>query len=442
MTGLVAVRTPIEHDTKSRSWFRRLSRVTWVQHRTGLISITLLFAAFAIVLLVTGQTAHHSYAQYLANSCLSPVKLQLHPAKCQTIWNTLLAQNNSRTNILMWTTRTVTLLAAIFLGVPLLSRELESGSYRFAWSQGVGRVRWALTKSGLLVVALMVVTAALSVALWWYLAPFNGARLTNHWIPDQFDITYLSLALWAGLAFFVSVLIGGLARKVIPAMASAMGTVAVLVFLVFIYLDKWFLTINARVFRVPVDEGYAPNLGTINEASSPDVAGPHGAWMLHGWITSPSGATLNKAQTFELMTRAETAVQGSNNPHAANVWLAAHHDAAWNTYQPAGHYWPLQLAYAAGLLVCLFLLVCATVSIVQRVGSGGTLRSSASVVAEKFRPSRSSGPHAKTLNTSDQSPRLNRRSYGTLGQRPHESIDANHPESSDESKKYPRQKGE
>lgn len=410
MTELITVRSRTEHDTKSGSWLRRMCRVTWFQHKTGLVSIIVLFAAFAIVLLVTGQAAHQSYAQYVANSCLSHPTAP-HLARCLKLQESLLAQNNPRTNIVMWAARTMTLLAGVFLGVPILSRELESGSYRFTWSQGVGRVRWMLMKSGALLVALMAITAAFSVVLRWYLAPFNGAGFTNHWIPDQFDITYLSLALWAGLAFFVSVIIGGLTRKVIPAMATAMGTVAVLVLLAFIYLDKWILTFNARVFRVPVGAGFAPNTGTINEASGPDVAGPHGAWMLHGWITSPSGAILNKAQTFKLITRAETAVQGSNNPHAANAWLAAHHYVAWNTYQPLSHFWPLQFGYAAGLLLCLLILAAATAQVVQRVGSGSVLRSSVSVVAEKFWPNRSSD--AKLLSSSSQTPKFNRRSYGT-----------------------------
>jgi hypothetical protein len=415
MTKLIAVRTPIEHDTKSGSWLRSVSKVTWVQHKTGLISITLLFAAFAIVLLVTGQSPHQWYAQYVANSCLSHPAAP-HLAGCVKLQENLLEQNNSRTNIVMWAARTVTLLAAIFLGVPLLSRELESGSYRFAWSQGVGRIRWTLLKSGLLAVALMAVTVAFSVVLWWYLAPFNGAGLTDHWIPDQFDITYLSLALWAALAFFVSVIIGGLARKVIPAMATAMGTVAVLVILTFIYLDKWILTINARVFRVPVDEGYAPNTGAINEVSSSDVAGPRGAWMVHGWITNRSGTVLNKAQTFRLLTRAYVAVQGSNNPHAANAWLAAHHYVAWNTYQPSSHYWPLQFGYAAGLLACLLLLIGATVRVVQRVGSGSALRSSVWMVVGKIGPSRARGRYARWSNPYDHSSKFNKRSWGTLDQ--------------------------
>jgi hypothetical protein len=400
MTELTVVRAPIEHDTMRHSWPRRMARVTWVQHKTGLVSIAALFAVFAIVLVVTGQVPHHAYAEYLANSCLSTLVPAQHLAKCGTIHDTLSAQYGSETNIVMWATRALTLLAAVFLGVPLLSRELESGSYRFAWSQGIGRVRWALLKTTLLGLALMIMTFALSVALSWYLTPFNGAGFTNRWIPDDFDITYLSLALWAGLAFFVSVLIGALARKVIPAMAAAMATVAVLVVLAFVYVDKWILSINARVFRIPINQGYGPNTGTINTASGVGVAGPRGAWMLHGWITTRSGTVLDKAQTFTLLTRAETAVQGSTNKHAVNVWLAAHHYASWNTYQPANHYWPLQIGYAVGLLACLLIVVAATAWAVHRVGSGSLVRGAFSTLVDRPGRNRSKGTHATSPNRS------------------------------------------
>jgi hypothetical protein len=298
MTELTIVRAPIEHDEVRHSWPRRMARVTWIQHKTGLISIAILFAVFAIVLLVTGQAAHHSFGEYVANACGSTTTP--HVAKCLAVHDTMAVQYSSGSNFVQLASRAVTLLAAIFLGVPLLSRELESGSYRFAWSQGIGRVRWALLKSTLLGVSLMILTFALSIALQWYLAPFNGVGFTNRWIPGEFDITYLSLPLWAGFAFFLSVLIGAIARKVIPAMASAMAAVAVLVVLAFAYLDKWVLSISALVYRIPVDQGFAPNTGTINSASSTGVAGPRGAWMLNGWITTRSGAVLDKASRASL----------------------------------------------------------------------------------------------------------------------------------------------
>ena len=44
-------------------------------------------------------------------------------------------------------------LIGVFVGAPLLARELEHGTYRFAWTQGVTRRRWLLSKTLLLALA-------------------------------------------------------------------------------------------------------------------------------------------------------------------------------------------------------------------------------------------------------------------------------------------------
>ena len=48
----------------------------------------------------------------------------------------------------------VPVLIGAFAGAPVLARELETGTFRFAWTQGFGRWRWALAKLVLLAVVL------------------------------------------------------------------------------------------------------------------------------------------------------------------------------------------------------------------------------------------------------------------------------------------------
>ena len=40
-------------------------------------------------------------------------------------------------------------LIGIFWGAPLISRELETGTFRLAWTQSVSRTRWLAVKLGL-----------------------------------------------------------------------------------------------------------------------------------------------------------------------------------------------------------------------------------------------------------------------------------------------------
>jgi ABC-type transport system involved in multi-copper enzyme maturation permease subunit len=37
-------------------------------------------------------------------------------------------------------------LIGAFVGAPVLARELETGTFRYAWTQGFGRWRWTLAK--------------------------------------------------------------------------------------------------------------------------------------------------------------------------------------------------------------------------------------------------------------------------------------------------------
>ena len=45
-------------------------------------------------------------------------------------------------------------LIGVFVGAPLVARELESGTFRFAWTLARSRVQWIVTKLVLLAVVL------------------------------------------------------------------------------------------------------------------------------------------------------------------------------------------------------------------------------------------------------------------------------------------------
>ena len=57
----------------------------------------------------------------------------------------------------------VPVLIGMFWGAPLIARELETGTFRLAWTQSVSRVRWLLVKLGLVGLAAIVVAGGLSL---------------------------------------------------------------------------------------------------------------------------------------------------------------------------------------------------------------------------------------------------------------------------------------
>src|SRR4029077_18922465 len=78
------------------------------------------------------------------------------------------------------------LLAGLFVGAPLIARELEYGTYRFAWTQGVSRRRWLLSKTLPLAAGAVVAAAVASLVLMWWRSPFDS--LEGRMSPSGFDV--------------------------------------------------------------------------------------------------------------------------------------------------------------------------------------------------------------------------------------------------------------
>jgi len=132
-----------------------------------------------------------------------------------------------------------------FVGAPVLAREMENGTFRYAWTQGFGRCRWALFKLGTLAVALAAASGALSLLLSWYYQPYLVAgnqaaglsELSPLW-PGLFDLRGVGLAAWTLVAFATGALAGMLARRIVPAIVATLATYAGLAYAAALYLRQ------------------------------------------------------------------------------------------------------------------------------------------------------------------------------------------------------------
>ena len=150
MTALTTLTVPAraEEDASLRPvpW-RRMAWVTWRQHRVALAGVAALLGALAVYLWLAGLQLHHAYAA--ATAC--------HPASSSACAD--LISNFNGTNRFLangYVLQAVPALIGAFVGAPVLARELETGTFRYAWTQGFGRWRWTLAK----LVPLAVVVAA------------------------------------------------------------------------------------------------------------------------------------------------------------------------------------------------------------------------------------------------------------------------------------------
>ena len=316
--------------------WRPMVRVTWRQHRGSLIAAGALFAGYALVIAVSGLGSHAT------NS---------------------LATQTTRLSLVTIALLALPVLAGMFIGAPLLARELESGSFRFAWTQGTGRTRWVVTQLVLLFGAGAAAAGVLGFLADWYGGPFEAAGLASRWQGGQFNVTVLTLPAWTLCSLAAGAFAGVLIGRVVAAMAATAAFAGGLLVLDFTRLHDWFLGIAPGVTRgSPSGTG----LGALNTFAVPGgIQGPPGSWLVNGWYTGPDGQRLSSAAVSSLVNKLDTSKSAAalNNPAQ---WLGWHHDAYWISYQAASRFWGFQGAEAGILVAITAMFVIGTIRLVNR----------------------------------------------------------------------------
>ena len=177
-------------------------------------------------------------------------------------------------------------LIGAFVGAPVLARELETGTYRYAWTQGFGRWRWTLGKLVPLAVAVTAATGAFGVLLSWYYQPYLatpghqalGLSRTSPFNTGLFDLREVAFPAWTLAAFAIGALAGMLIRRVVPAIAATLVVYAGLAFAVGVFLREHYLT---------------PLLTT-------NLTVPGSTWILSQWWTK-GGTTLSQSTIQQVM---------------------------------------------------------------------------------------------------------------------------------------------
>jgi len=331
--------------------WRRMAGVTWRQHRFALAGVAVFLGALAVCLWLAGLTTHHVYAATIAACQPTP------SIACDEMITTLIGTNGFLSNGFIL--QAVPVLIGAFVGAPVLAREMETGTFRYAWTQGFGRWRWALDKLVTLAVLLAAAAGAFSVLLSWYYRPYFapgnqalGVPELTPFSPGVFDLRGVGLAAWTLAAFAIGALAGMLIRRVVPAIVATLAVYAGLAFATGGFLREHYLT----------------PLVTTN---SLDV--PGSAWVLSQWWTK-GGTTLSQftmRQVFDSTFQQVAPVVNnlSQKVQAYNSvvkYLSQRGYTYWTRYQPASRFWPFQWIEGGWLLALSVLLIAATVWLVHR----------------------------------------------------------------------------
>jgi ABC-type transport system involved in multi-copper enzyme maturation permease subunit len=342
MTALKVAAQPDQNSSLQPVPWRGMAWVTWRQHRTTLISLLAVFGVLAVFLWIAGLIIHHNYAELTA----------CHPftsGACQALNNTFNHTDWTMANVLGILMQLVPVLIGAFAGAPVLARELETGTFRYAWTQGFGRARFAIAKLVLLAIAVTAVAGAFSVVFTWFFRPFLAQEDLTVFSATVFDTRPVAFAAWTLTAFAIGVFVGMGLRRVVPAIAVTLG----------VYLGLSLATWGLRAH-------YPVALVTSNPSISGN--GPFSVtdpWVLSTWFTGRGGKPANPAVVNQVL-----ALFPHNGPPLVKETMAQafaqHGITQWWRYIPVSRFWPMQFIEAGWLLVLSALLIAGTVWLVRR----------------------------------------------------------------------------
>jgi len=309
--------------------------VTWRQHRSQLVAAVGLLVALAAAAFGTHLPIRAAYHRGALADCLPPATR----SGCDIIVRHFESEFNG------WAAAVrglavLPVLAGLFVGAPLLARELEHGTHRFAWTQGVTRRRWLLSKTTLLAAVTLAAGGVVSALVMWWRSPFD--TLEGRIAPSGFDIEGVVVPAYALFALALGVLAGLVFRRTVAAMTATLVVFAATRVLVLNFVRPHFLSPLHRI--------------VVATDSSPQA----GDWILSDTLVDAGGRQITAGREDLAVLHAQ---QAGIDPHTYLVTLG------WKriiSYQPAARFWTFQLI-EAGLFVALAAaVVLATIWLVRR----------------------------------------------------------------------------
>jgi len=244
--------------------------MTWRQFRTQAIVALAALAAAAIAAAVTGPQLAHLYDTVVA-TC------RAH-GDCRTVTSAFLARDQALETGLGGLVVVAPAIIGVFWGAPLVARELDTGTFRQAWTQSVTRTRWLAVKLGLVGLASMAAAGLLSLLATWWSSPLDRVEMGPFATFDQRDLVPIG---YAAFALALGVTAGVLIRRTLPAMAT---TLAVFV-AVRVVLREW-----ARPYLI------APLRITVTDTTwtGRPPTGKPGSWVISGNIIDGQGRAIGQ----------------------------------------------------------------------------------------------------------------------------------------------------
>jgi hypothetical protein len=309
--------------------------LTWRQFRAQTVVVSAGLAVLAIVLVITGLRLSHTFDTTV-------IGCRAH-GDCSGVINSFQGQYTAVQDLTRLLMYVIPAVIGLFWGAPLLARELETGTYRLAWTQGVTRVRWFGVKLVLTGLASVATAGLLSLMVTWWWSPLervSAGRIT----PGEFSQGGIVIIGYAALAFALGVTTGLLIRRTLPAMAVTLAIFVAVQLAVPFWVRPHLIPPLRSVSTLSVANIQGVSIrAPSNElfvSAAPNIPG---AWIYSSQVTTAAGSTS--------LGPSPAACGPNSGYNACQAALARMHLRDVVTYQPASRYWTFQWYETAIYLV-------------------------------------------------------------------------------------------
>jgi hypothetical protein len=309
--------------------------LTWRQHRRQALFTVLGLAVLAAFVVPTGLAMRHAFTRLGLAGCLATGcghKLD----QFTTTYGSL-----PLVSVLLLV---VPLLIGLFWGAPVIAREVEQGTHRMIWTQGISRRRWVLTKAALLGAEVTVFALVYGLGLSWWYGPLGRVDVReSRFTAVFFDLQGVAPVGYTLFAVALGLFAGTVLPRVLPAMTLTLtGFVAVRVAV-------------ALLARPHYMTPRAENQLVVGAGDQGDLAG---AWVLAKQVRQADGTVVSSGSVrCPSPAACATDNQLGLRPGAYNHQV----------FQPAGRFWTFQWIEAGVFVALAALLLWLTIRLVRRI---------------------------------------------------------------------------
>lgn len=228
-------------------------------------------------------------------------------------------------------------LFGAFVAGPLIARELESGTFRMAWTQSVSPGRWLAARLAVPTAALVAGSAVLAPLLQWARTREAASPYPVHWFEVHvFTITGIVLPAYILFAVCTGALVGLLIRRAFIALSVA--------------------TITTGAVTIAFGAYLRPHLWPRTTVNGQDGPGENAWWVESGYLSSDGERVSPPDSCY---TSSADAYDRCLTDHGIT--------GSYVDYHPQSHFWPLQLVETGILLVLAAVALAVAFRVLRRL---------------------------------------------------------------------------